>query len=246
MRAACNFWPKCIWITLQSGFNSFSSSHFVFNIVRTVCAVASITIYSWCKTFTIPAQYKKKLVLCKQDFLMPAATMQWPVHCRSNSKKWKKQIFISIHCAPLPMIEYVVTKLNYYYLDEIMHKAWKSTITPILHILNTPLDGMPEYLVNVRKISLPEELLIIFQMRRVVERKEENTLFTTILYVGASSYHFHNIFMFKTFFFHSLTTRITVFVDCTNIIYVFFTVLEVFDQTIKHYSTRYAIMLDTF
>lgn len=99
------------------------------------------------------------------------------------------------------MIEYVVTKLNYYYLDEIMHKAWKSTITPILHILNTPLDGMPEYLVNVRKISLPEELLIIFQMKRVVERKEENTLFITILYVGASSYHFHNIVMFKTFFF---------------------------------------------
>jgi hypothetical protein len=56
MWAAPNFRPECIWITLQCSINSFTPGNFIIRIVKTVGAVASITVSARSKAFTVPVK----------------------------------------------------------------------------------------------------------------------------------------------------------------------------------------------
>lgn len=80
MRAACNFRPERIWIAFQSSFHRFSSSSFIFHIVIAIYTIATITIYSRSKTFTISAQDIQ--TLASHDFTIP---------CNKNQKHNKKK-----------------------------------------------------------------------------------------------------------------------------------------------------------
>ncbi|KAF2589972.1 hypothetical protein F2Q70_00039799 [Brassica cretica] len=54
MRTASDFGSECIWIPVQSCFDSISSCGFVINIVETVDTVTTITVCSGRKALTIP------------------------------------------------------------------------------------------------------------------------------------------------------------------------------------------------
>jgi len=56
MWAAPNLGPECIWITLQCSINSFTPGNFILRIVKTVGAVAPITVRTRSKAFTVQLQ----------------------------------------------------------------------------------------------------------------------------------------------------------------------------------------------
>lgn len=58
MRATPNLRPECIRVALQCSINSFTPSSLVLNIIKTVGTVASITVNTRCKAFTIPKHRK--------------------------------------------------------------------------------------------------------------------------------------------------------------------------------------------
>jgi hypothetical protein len=56
MWAAPNLRPESIWITLQCSFNSFTPGNLILRIIKTVGAVAPITVSTRSKAFTVPVK----------------------------------------------------------------------------------------------------------------------------------------------------------------------------------------------
>uniref|UniRef100_A0A0A9D9C8 Uncharacterized protein n=1 Tax=Arundo donax TaxID=35708 RepID=A0A0A9D9C8_ARUDO len=56
MWAAPNFRPECIWITLQCSINSLTPGGVILKIIKTVGAVASITVSTRSEAFTVQLQ----------------------------------------------------------------------------------------------------------------------------------------------------------------------------------------------
>jgi hypothetical protein len=53
--------PKSIWITLQCSFNSFTSGNLILRIIKTVGAVATITVSTRSEAFTVSVRNHKKI-----------------------------------------------------------------------------------------------------------------------------------------------------------------------------------------